>query len=207
MTTLRASLATSLAVISFATALATGCSGTPQDPPSSTLPGEGVQLKRRCTVFDPSCSPPPPPPLVCATLPNTICNTELGYQIGVPSYLAACPDISLAGGGLWTPGEPGAGVYATRYPVAPYGGADQRHAYYDAPNPFVSSDLVCTYAYENARNADGSAFAPPGSRIDSSVFCGTLQYTKIAYIVNLYQCIVILPTGTTGGRGCDTCRL
>jgi hypothetical protein len=181
---------------SLGVALAGGCSsgtasedGTPPASPESSKP----------EVFF-------PPPL-CASLPQTQCPSDVGYQIELSSY-RLCPIISLPGGGTWTPGDPGLGVRATILPEHPLGpsGSFTSGGYYDAPNPFAGTAWVCSYAYENARNADGTAYhSTPGvTRIDAAVICGTLQWTKIAYIVSCPS----LGTGTsTGGRGCDTCLL
>ena len=189
----------SVSLVAVAFALVTGCSSGPP----STEEGVAPSPSAKESVHSDWWVPQP----VCTTLPETYCALDLGYQIRLSSY-RTCPTISLPSGGYWTPGDPGAGMWATVYPEHPLGTIDTTSTgLYDSPYPFTSSDWVCSYAYENARNPDGTQYqSTPGvKRIDTSVICGTLQWTKIAYIVPTWSCNAGI--GTSGARGCDTCRL
>ena len=189
---------TSFALGTVAFVFATGCSSAPPPAGEDKAPSADGAVK-------PDFFHPPP---VCSSLPRTYCGLDLSYQIKLP-YWRTCPTISLPDGGSWTPGDPGAGIWATVYPEHPLGTAwSTSTGLYDSPYAFSDTDWVCSYAYENARTPYGTQYqSTPGvKRVDSSVICGTQQWTQIAYIVPSWQCS--MGNGTSaGGRGCDTCSL
>jgi len=188
-------------VLTAAAVIASGCSSTPPTPAPSAETGEARADTVLNVPIGPLClAPPPLKPPNMSIMPQyrVDCGSRVqGYELTVTAG-AQCPIIDLPSyGGIWWPTN----FYASDPSIE------------DSPYPWGAQ--VCSYAFKNVMSYGWQWL---DVRVDSGVFCGTVSYSRIVYILPTYTAEGPGPLSSIIGTdstfvsfcqerhgGCDTC--
>ena len=165
-------LARSTALTLFTAAvIGSGCSSAPPAPaPAASVDETHTATLMPPPAIGPLCLAPPalrPPNMSIAPQFRVDCASRVqGFELSVTAG-SSCPIIDLpAYGGIWWPTN----FYASDPSVQ------------DAPYPFGAQ--VCSYAFANVMSYGWTWL---DVRVDPSVFCGVVSYSRIVYILPSYS--------------------